>query len=76
MPPKSPGMPRHQALPVGQQFQIDAIKEDPNLADSEVLDDRKLAKLKQHLNQHGLRLSISANDLIGKSVRAKNVSAN
>ena len=31
-------------------------------------DDKKLSKLKQHLEQHRLRLSISANDLIGKSV--------
>ena len=36
VPPKSPGMTRHQHLPP-THHQIGAIKEDPDMADSEVL---------------------------------------
>ena len=73
MPPKSPGMaPRHHMTPhAPNNHEIGAIKEHPDMADSEVLQDAdaKLARLKSSLDQsHRLRLSISANDLIGKSV--------
>jgi hypothetical protein len=65
-----PQLPRH-----GQQFQqapmsrsFDAIKEDPDMSDSEMLKTRTLDQLRKHLSGHArLRLSISTQDLVGKS---------
>ena len=57
--------PRSQTAP---QYSIAAIKEDPDMADDEVLASRNLTKLHQALTGHRLRLSIAATDLIGKSV--------
>ena len=67
------GSPRPQPRSLGNQpqYSIAAIKEDPDMADDEVLASRNLTKLQQCLTDHRLRLSIAATDLIGKSVSTK-----
>ncbi|ESO01783.1 hypothetical protein HELRODRAFT_160945 [Helobdella robusta] len=51
------------------KYNIDAIKEDPDMLDTEVLTSRNLQDLQRKLASHTrLRLSISVQDLMGRSV--------
>ena len=65
--PSSPRQPSGTVVPRMEEPMM-AIKEDPLMADNDVLADRKLSRLQQSINGHRLRLRVAASDLIGKSV--------